>query len=402
MQKISLILAAIICFSCGNGQEKSVTFHSPTIQVKSDDNLIPGAEQPEAYLPLIKGKKIGLVVNQTSLAGQKHLVDFLLEKKMVVTKIFAMEHGFRGNIERGGKVQSEKDDKTGVPIVSIYGKNHRPSNEQLADVDVVIFDVQDVGARFFTYISSMHEVMEACAANGKQLIIFDRPNPLGDQVDGPVMQPKFKSFVGKDAIAMVHGMTIGELAMMINGEKWLNNGRKCDLKVVKVKNYTHSSLYHLPVKPSPNLPNQLSVRLYPSLCLFEGTIISVGRGTDFPFQVIGYPDKNLGDSLFIPRDIPGVQMDPEHEGEVCYGIDLRWLNPDSVKFTLKYFIDFYQKFPDKEKFFNRPEWINKLAGNDIFIEQIKKGMSEDEIRASWKTELDKFREMRKKYLLYEE
>jgi uncharacterized protein YbbC (DUF1343 family) len=319
-----------------------------------------------------------------------------------IVKIFALEHGFRGNIERGGQVNNEKDEKTGIPIVSLFGKNRRPTNDQLADIDIVVFDVQDVGARFFTYISSLQEIMEACATNSKSLLILDRPNPLGDYVDGPVRQPKFKSFVGTHAIPLVHGLTVGELALMINGEKWLENGNKCKLGVVKVKNYKHSDLYVLPVKPSPNLPNQLAIRLYPSLCLFEATQVSIGRGTQFPFTVIGYPDPTFGDSLFIPKDLPGMQMDPEQEGKICYGIDLRGSNPDTIHFTLKYIIDFYNKFPDKSKFFSRPEWFNLLAGNDLLINQIKSGLSESEIKKSWKDELDKYKEMRKKYLLYKE
>jgi uncharacterized protein YbbC (DUF1343 family) len=400
---LSLILAGTIFMACGNSQENT-QIEKKTVKdaLKTEEKIIPGAEQPEIYLEQLKGKRVGLVVNQSSMVKNKHLVDFLLENKINVVKIFALEHGFRGDIDRGDKVQSEKDAKTGIPIVSLFGKTHRPTQAQISDLDIMVFDIQDAGARFFTYISSMQEVMEACAANAKQFLVLDRPNPLGDYVDGPVRQPKFKSFVGMHSIPIVHGLTIGELALMINGEKWLENGKKCKLGIVKVKNYTHSKHYYLPIKPSPNLPNQLSVRLYPSLCLFEGTIISIGRGTEFPFQVIGYPDQKMGDSLFVPKDIPGMQINPEHEGKVCYGINLRGLNPDSVKFTLKYVIDFYNKFPDKEKFFSRPEWVNLLAGNDLLLNQIKSGMTEEEIKASWKEELDKFKEMRKKYLLYNE
>jgi uncharacterized protein YbbC (DUF1343 family) len=400
---IYLIITIILFTCCGNSQENpdnSKVSKKDTSQ--TEKAIITGAEQPEIYLPQLTGKKVGLVVNQSSLVKDKHMVDFLRENKINIVKIFALEHGIRGNIDRGGNVQNTKDEKTGIPIVSLFGKSHRPSLAQMADLDIIVFDIQDVGARFFTYISSMQEIMEACAASSKQLLILDRPNPLGDYVDGPVRQTKFKSFVGMHTIPIVHGLTIGELALMINGEKWLENGKKCKLGVVKVKNYNHSRHYNLPVKPSPNLPNQLAVRLYPSLCLFEGTAISIGRGTEFPFQVLGYPDPVMGDSLFVPKDIPGMQMDPEHKGKVCYGLDLRNQNPDSMRFTLKFIIDFYNKFPDKEMFFTRPEWFNLLSGNDLLQNQIKSGLSEEEIRASWKDELDKYKEIRKKYLLYEE
>jgi uncharacterized protein YbbC (DUF1343 family) len=403
LRRIYFLIAFLGIYSCGNSQENTVLSMKPNTDLISQEELIiPGAEQPEQYLKLLQGKKIGLVVNQSSLVKDKHLIDFLLEKKIQIVRIFALEHGIRGNIDRGGNVQNEKDEKSGLPIVSLFGKTRRPSASMLADLDIIVFDIQDVGVRFFTYISSLHEIMEACTANSKQLVIFDRPNPLGDYVDGPVMQPKFKSFVGKHSIPIVHGLTIAELAMMINGEKWLENGRKCKLEVIKVKNYSHSKKYVLPVKPSPNLPNQLSIRLYPSLCFFESTIVSIGRGTMFPFQVIGFPDASLGDSLFIPKDIPGMQMDPENEGKVCYGLDLRGANPDTIRFTLKYIIDFYKKFPNKDKFFNRPEWLSKLAGNDLLLKQIQSGLSEQEIRETWKPELDKYKEMRKNYLLYEE
>lgn len=391
----------MIVSSCSNGQN---TLSTNEIQsqkkIEKKNQIIVGAEQSELYLNLLKNKRIGLVVNPSSMVKNEHLVDFLLKNKIEVAKIFAPEHGFRGNIDRGGHVKDEKDEKTGLPVVSMFGKNKRPTKEQLTNVDIMIFDIQDAGARFFTYISSMQEVMEACAAHKKKLIIFDRPNPLGDYVDGPVRQPGFKSFVGMQPIPIVHGLTVGELANMINGEKWLENGAHCDLTVIKVKNYKHSMHYQLPIKPSPNLPNYLSVRLYPSLCFFEATEISVGRGTEFPFQVIGYPDPEFGDSLFVPHDIKGMQMNPIQEGKTCYGVDLRTLNPENVTFTLKYLIDFYKKYKNKEAFFNRPEWFNLLAGNDKLLIQIKAGKTEQEIKESWIPELDKYQKLRKKYLLY--
>ena len=397
----SLILASVFLFnSCSSGQNNTVGTIVEDVENEGGDPILVGAEQPEIYLDSLKNKNVGLVVNQSSLVKEKHLLDFLLENKVQVKKIFAPEHGFRGNIDRGDHVKAEVDVLTGIPIVSMFGKNRRPTNEQLKDIDVMIFDIQDAGARFFTYISSMHEVMEACAINNTPLIVLDRPNPLGDYVDGPIRKKGFKSFVGMHPIPVVHGLTVGELAQMINGEKWLENGRQCKLTVVKVKNYAHSMHYSLPIKPSPNLPNDLSIRLYPSLCFFEATPVSIGRGTKFPFQVIAYPDETFGDSLFIPQDIKGMQMNPIQEGKVCYGIDLRNVNPDSTRFTLKYIIGFYQKFKEKGEFFNRRKWFNLLAGNDKLIKQIEAGMSEAEIRESWRTELEKYLKIRSKYLIY--
>jgi uncharacterized protein YbbC (DUF1343 family) len=398
----SILIFISICSCFGSNDNYQIEGLKQNQIKYSENKIITGAEQPQYYLELLKNKRIGLVVNQTSMVGDKHLLDFLLEKKVNVIKIFAPEHGFRGNIDRGDHVKADTDKTTGIPIVSMFGKNKRPTDEQMNDLDIIIFDIQDVGVRFFTYISSMHEVMEACAKNSKQLIVLDRPNPLGDYIDGPVSQEKFKSFVGMHPIPVVHGLTVGELARMINGEKWLEGKKKCNLTVIKVVNYNHSTSYSLPVKPSPNLPNDLSIRLYPSLCLFEATEISIGRGTEFPFQVIGFPDPVFGDSLFIPKDIAGMQTNPEQEGIICYGLDLRNLNPDKIQFTLKYIIEFYMKFKEKDKFFSRPEWFNKLAGNDKLIEQIKKGMTETEIKASWKPELDAYKKMREKYLLYED
>ncbi len=362
--------------------------------------VLTGADQPEIYLPLLKEKKVGLMGNQTSITANQHLVDFLLEKKVDLRFAFAPEHGFRGNIERGEKVSNEVDQKTGLPLHSLYGKNEK-ADSIVGSVDVMIFDLQDVGARFYTYITSLHQLMQLCSNNGKKLIVLDRPNPNGDQVDGPVRKSdKYKSNLGYDKIALVHGLTVGELARMINGEGWLDKGMKCDLEVIKVKNYTHNTVYHLPVIPSPSLPNYLSVRLYPSLCLFEATDFSIGRGTDFPFQVIGYPDPVFGNYTFTPGTKPGMAAHVEQQDVKCYGIDLRDLNPDSIHFTLKYLIDFYQKSNFKDKFFSRPDFFNKLAGNGELIEQIKSGMNEAAIRETWKNDLDTYKKMRKKYLLY--
>ncbi len=387
---------------CANNQAETNTKNNlhDSIPANKTKPIIVGAEQFELYSKFIQNKRVALVVNQSSLVKGKHLLDFLLEKNIQVVKIFALEHGFRGNLDRGKHVTNNIDEATGIPIVSMFGKNRQPKDEQLADIDIVIFDIQDAGARFFTYISSMHELMEACARNNKKLLILDRPNPLGDYVDGPVRQKAFKSFVGMHPIPIVHGLTVGELSKMINGEKWLKNGKQCDIKVIKVKNYKHSMHYSLPIKPSPNLPNDLSIRLYPSLCFFEATPVSIGRGTMFPFQVVAYPDASFGDSLFVPKDIKGMQINPIQEGKLCYGVDLRNLKPNEVKFTLKYIIDFYNKFSNKKLFFSRERWFNLLAGNDVLIKQIKSGMSEEEIRQSWRNELDSYKKMRKKYLLY--
>lgn len=394
-------LTVFLLFMLGMISCSSAQTPANNTEVTSRTQIITGAERFKEYLPLLKNKRVALVVNQSSLINNEHLVDFLLAKNIKIQKIFAPEHGFRGNIDRGIHINNEQDEKTGLPIVSMYGKNARPSDAQMADVDIMIFDIQDAGARFFTYISSMNEAMEACAKNKVRFIVLDRPNPLGDYVDGPVRQEKFKSFVGMHPIPVVHGLTVGELAKMINGEKWLEDGKQCKLTVIKMKNYRHSMHYSLPVKPSPNLPNDLSIRLYPSLCFFEATEVSIGRGTQFPFQVIGYPDPDFGDSLFIPQDISGMQINPIQEGKVCYGIDLRNTKPETAFFTLKYIIDFAQKFREKgETLVKNVQWFNLLAGNDILLKQINNGLSEKEIKDSWKKELNKYKKIRKKYLLY--
>lgn len=363
------------------------------------NKIIPGAEQPEKYLPVIENKRVGLVVNHTSLVGDVHLADFLLSKNIKVEKIFAPEHGFRGDASAGEEIKDGVDVKTGIPVLSLYGQTKKPTPAHLKNIDVVIFDIQDVGCRFYTYISTLHLVIEACAENNIPLIVLDRPNPNGDYVAGPVLKPGFESFVGMDPIPIVHGCTVGELAQMINGENWHKAAVKCDLQIIPVQNYTHSTKYELPVSPSPNLPNYLSVRLYPSLCFFEATSVSVGRGTDFPFQVLGGLNKNLGDFQFIPENIPGVAVNPLNEGKVCYGVDLRLLN-EAPKFTLKFFIDFYNKYENKSDFLTRENWFNLLAGNDMLIAQIRKGKSEQEILEALKPELEKYKSMRKKYLLY--
>lgn len=367
--------------------------------VANGSSIITGAEQSEKYLPLIQNKKVGLVVNNTSVVKDVHLVDFLLSKNIKVGKIFAPEHGFRGDASAGEVIKDGVDSKTGIPVISLYGQTKKPTAAHLKNLDVLIFDIQDVGCRFYTYISTLHLVIEACAENNLKLIVLDRPNPNGDYVAGPVLKPGFESFVGMDPIPIVHGCTVGELANMINGEKWHKAEKTCDIKVVPVHNYTHSSKYELPVRPSPNLPNYLSVRLYPSLCFFEATSVSVGRGTDFPFQVLGGLNKNLGDFKFIPKSIPNVAVRPLNEGKECYGVDLRSLKV-VPNFTLKYFIEFYNKYENKKEFLTREAWFNKLAGTDELLKLIKSGKSEAEILAQFKPDLEKYKVMRKKYLLY--
>lgn len=405
MKNIVIIVFLILFFNnCVNSQENTSNRgkEEVTNQTKEVKPIVTGAEQTDKYLKLLQNKKVGLVVNQSSMIGDEHLVDFLLKKKIEIQKIFAPEHGFRGDADRGEHISDEIDKKTGLTIVSIHGKNRRPTDEQMKDVDILVFDIQDVGARFFTFISSMNEVMEACAKNNKPLIVLDRPNPLGDYVDGPVRKDGFKSFVGMHKIPVVHGLTLGELAQMINGENWLKDGRQCELTVIQMENYDHSMHYSLPVKPSPNLPNDLSIRLYPSLCYFEATKVSIGRGTTFPFQVVAYPNPGFGDSLFIPIDIVGMQANPVQEGKVCYGIDLRNANPDTIKFTLKYIIDFTHKFSSRDSLITNERWFNLLAGNNVLIKQIKDGLSEEEIKKSWEKELAEYKKMRKKYLLYDD
>lgn len=356
-----------------------------------------GAEQLDQLLPMLKGKRVGLVVNNTSLVGKTHLADTLVALKVHVKRIFGPEHGFRGDAADGEHVKDEVDSKTGVPVVSLYGKNYKATAEQVNDLDILIFDIQDVGARFYTYISTMHYLMETCAENNKQLIILDRPNPNGSYVDGPIMQPELKSFVGMHPIPITHGMTVGELAQMINGEGWLADGKKCNLQVVKMKNWKHDDDYSLPVRPSPNLPNDQAIRLYPSICLFEGTVISLGRGTSMPFQILGNPELKDMTFSFTPVPIKGVSIEPPLKDKLCYGMDLRTIIP-ARKVDLQYLLLFYQKYPDKEKFFI--PYFDKLAGTTQLKQQIKDGLTEEQIRASWKPGLDEFKNKRNKYLLY--
>lgn len=397
------LLSVLFAWHCNSPKGEVADRPADSVSVPEPQTLpvLPGAEQTQEYLPLLIGKRVALTANHTATIGPVHLADYLLASDINLVRVFAPEHGFRGTVERGKNFASGKDSLTGLEVVSLMGKNKEPLPEQLRDVEVMLFDIQDVGARFYTYISTMHYVMQACAKAGIPIIVLDRPNPNGDLIDGPVLQPAFQSFVGMHPIPVVHGCTVGELARMINGEGWLEGGAKCKLTVIPVANYSHTMRYDLPVRPSPNLPNAVSVRLYPSLCFFEATPVSVGRGTEFPFQVLGYPDKSFGDFSFTPVDRPGIQSNPLHEGLVCYGEDLRQSSYDEG-FTLRYVIDWYKKLSPHTGFFSRAHWFDLLAGTDLLRRQITEGLSEEEIRLSWKSDLETYRAMRASYLLYPE
>ncbi len=366
------------------------------------NNILTGAERTGLYFPLLKGKNIAIVANQTSLIKNTHLVDSLLHAGFIVKKIFCPEHGFRGDSEAGQKIMNYTDVKTGLPVVSLYGKNLKPQKADLAGIDIVIFDIQDVGVRFYTYISTMHYMMEACAENKIHFIVLDRPNPNGFYIDGPVLDTNLRSFVGMHPVPIVHGMTMAEYACMINGEGWLKNGIQCSLSYVTVFNYNHTYFYTLPVSPSPNLPNMNAVYLYPSLCLFEGTVVSIGRGTELPFQIIGHPLVNDGNYSFTPVSIPGVCLDPPYKGIQCKGYNISTFGEvyirNSKKIYLFWLIGMYQKLPDKKNFFT--PFFDKLAGTKELRQQITDSISEDKIRESWQSSLSKYKKTRKKYLLY--
>ena len=386
-------------------------FLSPFFCAAQSSKIKTGADQTELYVPLLRGKNIAMVVNQTSVIG-KNLTpsaDSLLKLNIRISKIFGPEHGFRGNASNGAKVTDEVDAKTGIPIISLYGRKRKPSKTDLDSVDLLVFDIQDVGCRFYTNINTLADVMEACAENNKPLIILDRPNP-NDYVDGPVLDMKLKSGIGRFPVPVTHGMTIGEFAQMINGEGWLPNNLHCNIKIITLKNYAHGMAYTLPVNPSPNLNTPQSVLLYPSLCLFEGTTVSQGRGTYMPFTVLGSPDlKGLYDFSFTPVSIPGKSETPLHQNETCFGLDLRNYNTEKLrrngKLNLKWMMDLYKAYPDKSRFFDRSQSkqignIDYLAGVAAFKQQILAGASEKEIRKSWEPGLSNYKAMRPKYTLY--
>jgi uncharacterized protein YbbC (DUF1343 family) len=367
----------------------------------SQKDPIPGSYQIELYRGIINGKSVAVVANQTSMIGKTHLVDSLLSIGIDIRVIFAPEHGFRNMADAGERVDNGKDTGTGISLISLYGDHLKPTTEDLEGIDVVIFDVQDVGARFYTYISTLHYILESCAENHVKCLVLDRPNPNGFYVDGNILDTAYSSFVGMDPVPVVHGMTVGEYAQMINEEGWLNDGVKCDLTVIKCKNYTHKTLYELPVKPSPNLPNQTSVYLYPSICFFEGTNISLGRGTPFPFQVYGSPKLTGNGFSFTPESVPGAK-NPPLLGVKCYGIDLRNAIKNKLvptpELNLGWVLDAYRNYPEKDNFFTA--YFDVLAGGPVLREQIQKGMTSKQIRATWKDGLEKFSEIREKYLLY--
>ncbi|MFL5787895.1 MAG: exo-beta-N-acetylmuramidase NamZ domain-containing protein [Flavisolibacter sp.] len=425
MKSFYVLLISILLNSYGKAQEMEVA--------KKENNnqaILPGAEKLNVYLPLIKGKRIGIFANQTSRVGNIHLVDTLIKCGIHISVIFGPEHGFRGNSDAGERIGNYIDEKTGIPVISLYGEKHRPSEEDLKNVDILLFDIQDVGVRFYTYISSLEEFINAAFEAGKPLLILDRPNPNGFYVDGPILEKKFRSFVGMQSVPVVYGMTIGEYAMMIAGEKWLTskaNDRYSYYRhaknsppdtlfhflIIKCSNYTHNSKYVLPVKPSPNLPEIQSIYWYPSTCFFEATVISEGRGTEKPFEIFGHPlfPKNM--YQFIPKSVEGAK-DPKLKGQVCYGWNVSGTQHDVLKkinkqIQISYLLTAYSLFPDKIDFFIKPKkanplpqdyGFNRLAGNDELMRQIKEGKSEKEIRASWQPKLKAFKQIRKKYLLY--
>jgi uncharacterized protein YbbC (DUF1343 family) len=386
--------------------------------------IIPATDRVSTYINLLRGKKIAVIANQTSLIGNKHLVDSLRSMnidllrvftpgsnhmfdssqtgEIQVLKVFSPEHGFRGEAEDGALLADGTDPATGIPVTSLYGNKRKPSPDDLKGIDLVLFDLQDVGVRFYTYISTLHYVMEACAENGVELVVLDRPNPNGFYVDGPVLDQSCASFVGMHPVPIVYGMTIGEYAMMINGEGWLADSVRCKLTVIPCQNYSHRSFYELPVKPSPNLPNMLSVYLYPSLCLFEGTVISVGRGTEFPFQVYGSPSLNGYDFEFTPVSTPGMSMHPLYEGEKCIGVDLRGIPlnflKDNARLILDWLMEAYKNFGQKDAFFT--DYFTKLAGTPELQQQIMEGKDMYAIEYSWQAKIKEFKKIRKKYLLY--
>lgn len=414
LQAALLTLGLQACASSNPVKTQATVSSTPlkdTLSRKVKETVIrTGAEQTEKYLPYLKGKRIGMVVNPTSVIGKETSVDSLLKLGVNIVKIFGPEHGFRGDASAGIHVNDAVDTKTGIKAVSLYGKHSTPTKEDLSDVDLMIFDIQDVGVRFYTYINTLQHVMEACAAENKEVLILDRPNPNGFYIDGPILDPKLVSGIGLQAIPIVHGLTVGEYAQMLNGEAWLKNKLKCKIRIITVENYNHDLPYDLPVKPSPNLNTQQSILLYPTLCLFEGTYLSQGRGTLFPFTVLGAPAlKGKYNFSFTPKSIKGMAETPLHQNKACYGMDLRDYDLSKIRrdkaLNLNWLIELYNAYPNKADFFNtklstQMGNFDKLAGDYSLKQQIISGKSEQEIRASWEPGLTKYKTMRQKYLLY--
>ncbi|MDD2386414.1 MAG: DUF1343 domain-containing protein [Bacteroidales bacterium] len=408
MKLFIYIVLGFLFLSCKNANTTSTNINFEKQSQIADTTIYPGIYDTNTYIELIENKRIAIIGNQTSIIANTHLVDTLLALDQNIVKVFCPEHGFRGIADAGEKIDDSTDKKTGLPIISLYGNNKKPSEEQLANIDIVIFDLQDVGVRFYTYISTLHYVMEACAENQIPLIVLDRPNPNGHYIDGSVLDTaNNRSFIGMHPVPVVYGMTIGEYALMINGENWLNNKIKCELKIISCQNYTHKSKYSLPIAPSPNLPNDRSIELYPSLCLFEATNLSIGRGTDKQFQIIGHPALSalaIADFIFTPKPNKGAS-NPTLNGELCYGFDLsenysifEWQND---KLNINILLKLYKLFPDKDKFFKTSNSIDLLSGDSKFRNQVKNQISEKEIRDTWEDEIIKFKKTREKYLLYE-
>ena len=402
-------LFAFSCHTLKNKQNGIGNKERNAVPKKQNTQILTGADQLDLYLPLLKDKKVGMLVNTTSIIGKMSSVDSLRSRGINIQRIFGPEHGFRANASNGAHVADETDPQTGIKIVSLYGTRRKPTKEDMDAIDIMIFDIQDVGCRFYTYINTLADIMEACAEFNKELIVLDRPNPNGF-VDGPVLDMKLKSGIGKFPIPITHGMTIGEFAQMVNGEGWLPNKAVCKIKVIPLKNYAHDMDYTLPVAPSPNLNTQQSILLYPSLCLFEGTVVSQGRGTLMPFTILGSPKlKGAYPFTFTPLSIKGMSETPLHQNEACFGLDLRKFDLTTMrkagKIDIQWMMELYKAYPEKAQFFDRTFSkqmgdINKLAGTTLFKEQIEAGKSEADIRASWEPELSKYKEMRKKYVLY--
>ena len=401
MKLIPIVFLAFFLHFCGSPRQ---------VQSEKETRILTGADQTEKYLPLLNGKRVAIMANPTTVIGNTHLVDSLQKRGVNIVKVFGPEHGFRGNASAGVHVADETDPITGIPVISLYGAKNKPSKQDLADVDILLYDLQDVGCRFYTNINALARLMDACHENGKEMLILDRPNPNGYFVDGPVLDMKFKSGIGMFPIPIAHGLTVGEFAQMVNGEGWLSNKVKCPVTIIPVANYTHDMPYTLPVKPSPNLNTQQSILLYPSTCLFEGTFLNHGRGTYFPFTIIGSPAlKGKYEFSFTPTGIKGMSETPLFMNQLCYGLDLRNYDVAELRKTkqinLQWMIELYKASPNKEQFFDNKlskemGVIEKLTGHALFRQQIMEGKSEKEIRASWEPGLSAYKTMRKKYLLY--